>query len=219
MADVKALPATLALLVLAGCMAQQTDGVATDTPAPAVSAVQVYRCNGTLHAVDQMDDAVMLHFEDQARRLNRQKSASGAKYGDGQVTFWSKDREATLSYSGQDQQCEMVDGVSPGERAELRGVTFRGVGQEPGWYVEVAPGRNILFVGDYGAVTAFAPVPPPITEPGRGLTEYYAMSGDTELSVRIQEKACTDSMSGEPYEATVHVRYGAKTYDGCGRSL
>src|SRR3546814_20819081 len=104
----------------------------------------------------------------------------------------------------------MVDGVSSRERMELRGVSFRGVGQEPGWYVEVAPGRNILFVGDYGAVSAIAPAPPPITEPGRGLTEYYAMSGNTEHSVRLQENACTDSMSGEQFDAAVHGRYGEK---------
>jgi putative lipoprotein len=219
MADLRFLPPTLALLALTGCMEQQTGGMATDAPAPAIDVVQVYRCNGTLHAVDQMDDAVMVHFKDQARRLGREKSASGVKYGDGQVTFWSKGREATLSYSGQDQHCEAVEGVSARERAELRGVSFRGVGQEPGWYVEVAPGRNILFVGDYGAVSAIAAVPPPITEPGRGLTEYYAMSGDTELSIRIQDQACTDSLSGEQFDATVHVRYGAKEYDGCGRSL
>jgi putative lipoprotein len=202
-------------------MAQPVQAVATDAPAApaAPSVVHVYRCNGTLYAGDQMDDAVMLHFKDQARHLTRQKSASGAKYGDGQVTFWSKGREATLSYSGQDQHCDTVDGVSAGERAKLRGVSFRGMGQEPGWYVEVAPGRDILFVGDYGEISAIAPVPPPITEPGRGLTEYYAMSGDTELSVRIQDKACTDSMSGEAFEATVHVRYGTKDYEGCGRSL
>lgn len=215
-------PASIAVvtaLLFTGCQAQQAEEPAVRAPVAASSPAPVYECSGKLYAVDRLDDAVMVHFPQQARRLRRMEGASGSGYSDGQVTFRSAGQDATLSYSGHDQHCRMVTGVDPWRRAELRGVSFRGVGQEPGWYVEVAPGRNILFVGDYGNVTATAPVPPPITEPDRGITEYYAMSGEQELSVRIQRKACTDSMSGEEFEAVVHVRYGTMEYDGCGRSL
>ena len=55
---------------------------------------------------------------------------------------------------------EHVEGPSPAfdessinnvwHKAKLRGVSFRAIGQEPGWLLEITTGTEILLVTDYG---------------------------------------------------------------------
>lgn len=99
--------------------------------------------------------------------------------------------------------------------ARSRGVDFRGVGQEPGWAVEVMDGGQITAVLDYGATSLLLPTPAPETaEDG---TVVYDASTDTDhLILRIKRKICIDSMSGESHPSTVELLVNDKPYQGCG---
>jgi uncharacterized membrane protein len=104
--------------------------------------------------------------------------------------------------------------------ARARGVTFRGVGQEPGWHLELFEGDSMVFVTDYGErrVSAAWPVPRIEAATGRVLLEGRA-AANGPLAVGLERRPCHDSMSGQPFEFTVAVTLDGIVHDGCGRQL
>jgi uncharacterized membrane protein len=100
--------------------------------------------------------------------------------------------------------------------AKLRGVAFRAIGQEPGWLLEITNGEEILLVTDYGKnKNAFSYVEPQEDKAARKTV----FPVDDSISVLIEGKPCSDTMSGESFEATVTVTQGEKALRGCGRAL
>ena len=96
---------------------------------------------------------------------------------------------------------------------------FRAVGQEPGWLLELKHSGQIRLVADYGNDTVVAPTPPAETDSATQARTYHAVAGARDLRVLIQPTACTDAMSGEPYETTVTVTLDGRAYHGCGGPL
>ena len=96
---------------------------------------------------------------------------------------------------------------------------FRGVGQEPGWQLELRKGSEIRFTYDYGKGTAVTPAPRPSVDPGNGTQTYHAVSEANDLKVVIVPVSCADSMSGRPFPATVTVTLNGRAYRGCGEEL
>ncbi len=99
--------------------------------------------------------------------------------------------------------------------ARARGVDFRGIGQEPGWVVEVTEGGKITAVLDYGAKTLELPAPPPATAED-GAVVYDASTDIDHLILHIRQKICIDAMSGESHPSTVELVVNDKPYKGCG---
>ena len=105
--------------------------------------------------------------------------------------------------------CAADDGDSDPSR-----LLFRGVGQEPGWTVEVRA-DSLHFSGDYGQRTRRVPRSAVAVDSTAERTVYRA----DRLEVVVEPDACTDVMSGEPFSHTVTVTVDGDTYRGCGRSL
>lgn len=104
------------------------------------------------------------------------------------------------------------------KEAAARGVAFRAVGQEPGWYVEVggreAPGLHAVL--DYGERT----VDVATVEGMDGDQGYRGTTGDgTEVVVRTSAGPCFDGMSGQRFPSMVELTVGDRTYSGCGAYL
>ena len=107
---------------------------------------------------------------------------------------------------------------SPWEEAKARGIVFRGVGNEPGWFVEVEPGNapTMRATLDYGKrkveVTRATP-----------LSSTYGYGGETAdgtlVVLGIKREACSDGMSDERYPASAELKVGEQAYRGCGRFL
>jgi uncharacterized membrane protein len=114
--------------------------------------------------------------------------------------------------------CRIDRSRSIWEAAKLRGVDFRAIGQEPGWHMEIRP-EETLVVLDYGTRRLSFPTPAPQEEQSRRRTFYETRSGKLSLTVLIEELECSDSMSGERFEAAVTMTVGEKVYRGCGRAL
>lgn len=107
---------------------------------------------------------------------------------------------------------------SPWEDAKARGVAFRGVGNEPGWFVEVdqGPAPALRATLDYGERKVDAlPVAP--------LTGDLGYAGKTAsglpVLLRIQRASCSDGMSDASYPASAELSVGDDVYRGCGRFL
>jgi putative lipoprotein len=98
---------------------------------------------------------------------------------------------------------------------------FHAVGQEPGWLLDVVPGREIRYVGDYGDTRVTTPAPTPTVD-ADGTITYRAQTDGTparSLTVIIRPTPCQDARSGAPYSHTVTVRLGEREVRGCGKSV
>lgn len=105
----------------------------------------------------------------------------------------------------------------PWERARARGVTFRAIGQEPGWTLELMGSDSLLLALDYGERRLAFSDPAIGVEEGRVM--HRAGSGDDSVTVVVDEMHCADVMSGELHDATVTVTFDGETFHGCGQAL
>lgn len=107
---------------------------------------------------------------------------------------------------------------SPWDEAKARGVAFRGVGNEPGWFVEVDQGRTpaLRATLDHGERTIEVNQATPLrSSPG-----FTGKTADgTTVMLHIQRETCSDGMSDERYPASVELTVGGQHYRGCGRFL
>ena len=101
--------------------------------------------------------------------------------------------------------------------AKLRGVSFRAIGQEPPWLLEITDGEKILLVTDYGQKsTAYPYVEPKVNHEQRRTV--FSVK-DQNLEVIIEGKDCSDIMSGEKFDVSVFITLHGKQFRGCGRAL
>lgn len=103
------------------------------------------------------------------------------------------------------------------EDARAAGVDFRGVGQEPGWLLDIYQRDKIRLLWDYGESVADFPLGSP-QSPQEGATRYESQTGAHTLVVTIRRFPCQDAMSGQDYPSTVEVVIDGRTLNGCGRS-
>ena len=107
--------------------------------------------------------------------------------------------------------------VDPWDEARRRGIEFRALGQEPGWFLEVDEGRSMRLVYDYMERTATTVAPQRRTE--RDRTIYDAASQSDRLEVTVEPRVCHDGMSGFEFPDTVTVNINGRELRGCGRRL
>jgi uncharacterized membrane protein len=105
----------------------------------------------------------------------------------------------------------------PWRDAEARGIDFRAVGQEPGWFAEIDEGRSLRLVYDYGERQAVTAVGGAVVE--QGTTVYRSTTGNPAVVVAIEHRSCGDAMSGQPFPSTVTVTIDGRALHGCGRPL
>ena len=79
---------------------------------------------------------IALYLPDDYRVLGQVRTGLGVKYTNADVTLSSKGEEASLDVGGRHyRDCRLNRARAPWEEARRRGVDFRAVGQEPGWYL------------------------------------------------------------------------------------
>ena len=105
----------------------------------------------------------------------------------------------------------------PWLEARDRGVDFRAIGQEPGWFLEIDTEKQMRLVYDYAEREAITPVAPPTRRDGA--TTYDATNGTHRLRVVIEDRPCHDVMSGDAFPRSVIVTIDDRGLHGCGRSL
>ncbi len=101
--------------------------------------------------------------------------------------------------------------------AKLRGVSFRAIGQEPGWLLEITDGEKIFLSTAYGQTQTTYPYVEPETHPEERWSIFKVK--DENLEVTIKGVPCTDIMSGEKFEVSVFVNIDGNQLQGCGRAL
>jgi membrane-bound inhibitor of C-type lysozyme/uncharacterized membrane protein len=189
------------------------------TPAPRLAGTTVYACSDSVRfSIRPAGDSVVLSLPERVATLPRVDAASGAKYAAGGMVFWSKGEEASLEADGASHAgCRGRAAGDPWEEAALMGVQFRAVGQEPGWALDLAEGRWIRYVGDYGATRLYAASLQQVRGAPEGTVVYDAEPGGRALRVEIRQAPCRDVMSGQSFTHVVTVRLDTGTVKGCGR--
>ena len=178
-----------------------------------------YGCDGMQIAIRPAEDELTLVLPDRSVLLPQVEAASGARYADGDTAFWAKGAEsALLTLAGEDFDCELDRQATPWVDARARGVLFRGFGTEPGWHVEIQPDK-IVMVYQYGQQRVTVPNPNAVADPNQPLRRWNVSTEAHELEILVENRACTDTLSGEVFPATVTVKLDGRDYIGCGRDL
>ncbi|MEZ0470287.1 MliC family protein [Luteimonas salinilitoris] len=197
------------------------DGEAIAPPSDA-PASRSFRCDEILVAsrIDTDGGPLALSLSGRRLVLAPEESASGTAYADEQGNRFRFDGDtATLTLHGDPPRtCMPTTQVSPWDAAAARGVRFRAIGQEPGWLLEVGGGDRPTLTAqlDYGE--RFIEVEN--AEPRADDDGFEGTATDgTVVRLDIEREACADPMSGEPFEASVRLQVGKRTYAGCGAFL
>lgn len=216
----------LVLLLTALGLAACTVPAPTPTVTPAAPArvddggprTVAYRCTGDGNLTARFHEGtVRLFLPGRSVLFPLAVSASGARYAGAGGEFWDKGGQARLTLDGRQRDCVALDALDPWSEARLSGVSFRALGHEPEWLVEVRPTRGVTFSQGLPPVSALWPYDRPRpTDTGRVWT-LSARQGS--LTVFVTPRPCRDSMSGETFPETVTVIAPTGTVQGCGRTL
>jgi putative lipoprotein len=208
----------------AAAVTQPAPAVTPDeAPPEGVLHAYVWECDGglTLNVRNLFrEDAVTIDLHEGERKLPLVVSASGAKYADETLTFWTKGSEATFERKGTAPiQCREVRAKSLLADARLRGVVYRGTGNEPGWMVEIGPATRLLFVTNFGAERHEFDGSSTTGADPSGVTVFTARHGDQEIKVTVAREACTDDMSGAEFDHRMIVEFGGQGLRGCAAAV
>jgi uncharacterized membrane protein len=213
--------ATCVVVIASGCgspdVRQEDDGAAMRDDA----VTAVYECPGGGGFVARIQgDTAWLFLPGNTVAATHVPAASGAKYTDGEATYWSHGDEASIEAPGFEAgECRNNRRAAIWEHAKLNGVDFRAVGNEPGWHLEIRRGRSIVFVTDYGQARYEFPAPELDEDRDRARAVYRTGDGDHELVVQLEGRRCLDTMADDEYETTVTVTLDGHEVRGCGRPL
>lgn len=190
---------------------EQTSEKATET--------FVYTCEDDFQfTVRREDEAIWLFLVKKTVTLAQVESASGVKYRNDDVLFWSKGEDALLEIGDKMYSCKSDRKQAIWEAARLDGYDFRATGNEPGWYL-VIKGNKIDYTGDYGTTHHHFIDADHSMDEQQSKSTYKAIEGEHELSLVLEAKKCQDSMIEERYETTVTLLLDGKRLHGCGRPL
>ena len=220
----------LCMFVAAACSREPAIDVAAEPPvvtsepsaetSPATT-VAAFDCDDGSYVVVEFredSDDVALFLPGETVFLPHVEAASGAKYADDGVIFWSKGQEAMLKLGGVTVSCVKNGPASVIERAKLGGADFWATGNEPGWTLELFPDHLVL-VTNYGEMRIEAPLGEPIVDQAARSTVFQAVSDDHEIEVVLQAQRCADDMSGHRFQTTVELVLDGRSYRGCGQAL
>ncbi|MEZ5571645.1 MAG: MliC family protein [Halioglobus sp.] len=216
--------AVLLCIPLAACggtdarQAASKAGAAYQSEALPLATTLVYDCNGFDFIARLGPGEMAVWLPDQYVVLSQVRSASGTTYEEGDITFWRDGENAMLTIAdAQYLNCQLQPQRVPWEDARRRGVAFRAIGNEPGWYIEVRSNHDMLFVSDFGMQRV---VIPSQGEERAGDVRVFQGNSDVHtLRLEILEQRCADTMSGEVFPNNAVVTFDSIRYQGCGQFL
>jgi uncharacterized membrane protein len=220
--------ALLPTAALAGCRAEHAERERLAAPPnadtmhamaePTDTTLLSFTCSDTFRfSLRDEGTSATLFLPDSVLGLERTPAATGRRYTRAGVELWHDVSQATLDLGGTlHEDCRVQAGADPWTDARLRGVTFRAIGQEPGWVLDIAP-DSITFIADYGERTVRAPAPP-ARQDGAAAT-WEAQADGRLLRIVAEPTRCADIMSGETFPWSVRVVFDTEAWTGCGRRL
>ena len=97
---------------------------------------------------------------------------------------------------------------------KLSSVSYRAVGQEPGWLLEIIHGKYFYISSNYGELVKTYPYVEPTIDFEKGTKIYQVDKG---IVIKLTDKTCTDSMSGDVYSTSVSMKFNSRHLKGCAK--
>lgn len=155
-----------------------------------------------------------------AYRLPPAVVASGARYQQGELSFSGKGGEAVVESATGRLDCTRDLTQEVLTRRQRPGTMFHARGNEPGWVVKLASDRpEASLVLDYGEREMTLPYRVTTLDNGEGRMILASGRADTPFKLRLEARACFDSMSGQPFPARVTLSIDGEQYRGCGQGI
>lgn len=210
------LVAALALLGSLSCRGEPS----AEPESPRSASTWAYVCpDGFRFPVHYRPDRVTITLPAHELVLPAEGPAAGLAYRAADTVFRHGDRDAVLQVGPErHRRCRGERAASSEDAARMLGFDFRGLGQEPGWLVDVDADREIRWIGDYGEIR-FATGAPTVVEETEATVVWRAETAGHEITVEVVVDPCRDAMSGRAFTHTVRVMADGRTLDGCGRWL
>ena len=214
----------LALGAFIGCANAQRDSDSSSTYS--------YRCEGNDQAGEDQVIVVTVNgdrghlFSRQASQAIQRQPGTPAFAGDD--VYYLPAQPADLA-PGQTAEitikeekllnCKNNPRAAVWEGAKLRGVSYRAIGQEPPWVLEIDRENGFLLVTGYGAEKQQFSYIEPVTDSTQRTSSYTSEANGEAITITIQGRDCRDSMSGEAFSSQVAISWREQSLRGCGRAL
>ena len=183
-----------------------------------VDVTTVFTCGADYRfSVRELGEVATVRAERQTFALPRIRAASGARYRKDEMEFWNRGSTATLRLAGTaHSDCAGQVVSTAWDESRLLGVDYRAAGNEPTWSLEIDDGNYMRFMVAGGS-PLYSAVPQASGEAARRVFRTGADS--TGIEVIVEETACRNATSPDPFPNTVTVMYNGFPYRGCGRRL
>ncbi|WP_141321672.1 MliC family protein [Halomonas halmophila] len=166
------------------------------------------------------EDTLRLWSAHGAYRLDPAVVASGARYQQGDLSFWSKGSEATVESQYGRLKCQQNMRHRALTRESHPGVMFQARGNEPGWMIELANDKPRISMSlDYGERQVNLPYQVKALDNDAGRVVLTSGQAARPFELRIEAGACFDDMSGQPWPARVTLEVNDEVYRGCGQGI
>ncbi|WNK20787.1 MliC family protein [Halomonas piscis] len=188
----------------------------------AAEGFEAWRCApANQHLVTAFgDEQLRLWSLHGAWQLPQAVVASGARYQNGELSFWNRGDKAQVETPRGQLQCQLAHERDARTRAEHPGVMFFGHGNEPGWTVELDNHEpRLVLTTDYGETAQTLPYMVSTMDNDAGRVVLENADAGRFFRVRIEAAACFDDMSGKPYPARVTLSIDGEQYSGCGEGI
>lgn len=207
---------------LAGCASAQPPQPPADG-----AATYVYHCD------DESATIVVWIDGDRGHLFSRRVSQPIHRQADG-VTFSGADvsylpdrpadlapaQSAAITIGGKALvNCRNDPRAAVWEAAKLRGVSFRALGQEPPWLLEIDRDSGFLLVTGYGESRHSFPYSEPVSDRQQRSSRFRSQAQGESIVISITAESCRDSMSGESFSSRVEIEWREQLLRGCGRPL
>lgn len=192
-----------ASLMAVGCASTSDSGDDSDIPADRMV------CGQATIDLDYREDSgqLVLTHEDTRYTLESAKSASGARFTDGddnETVFWSKGDSATLTLNGN----ELPECLAAGSLSS----PFVARGNEPFWHATLVGRELTLSRMGEATETLYSRV----VEQGMNGQTIRAERDGLSVTLDVAPQLCMDSMSGMPHPNQVRLSVNGDTWAGCG---
>ena len=177
----------------------------------------VYTCSEGYRFVAEVQTAeTWLFLPDKTVKLLRDDNAHQTYRVEG-ATYTYQGAQADLSVAKNRYHCKNDGIAATFERAKFEGVSFRAIGNEPGWILNIMPDNKVVFIINHGKVKTHFKVEKQFSE--KNATEFRLRSKNNLLYLRIENRVCRDTMTDRIYESSVYLNFDGHELRGCGKSL
>ena len=161
----------------------------------------VFKDKGFYTMLKDMEDEAQVIFLNQEYVLTRERTASGAKYSNNNISVWNKGEDLLIQLGDFEFNAHLI-GLN--DFINKQKFSFKALGQEPGWQMKMKEEKIQLFM-DYGNLELNIS-PLQISEERLEESLIYEITTSLlDFQIKIKKSIHTDIMSGQKFPYTVKI--------------